>query len=133
MEDLDKIFEEVNGHGKFQRIFLYVVVGPIFAALAIATNSELLILNQNDHWCYHPMTEGLNETELVKWKNCYLFFECGMRGADRYTGRCNSRVIDSLIHFGCCNFCCVCSRSPHRQPNIQDNSSAIEGCQKSYW
>ena len=72
MEDLDKIFEEVNGHGKFQRIFLYVVVGPIFAALAIATNTELLILNQTDHWCYHPMTEGLNETELVKWKSCYL-------------------------------------------------------------
>ena len=72
MEDLDKIFEEINGHGKFQRVFLYVVVGPIFAALAIATNSELLILNQNDHWCYHPMTEGLNSTELSRWKKCYL-------------------------------------------------------------
>ena len=72
MEDLDEIFEEVNGHGKFQRIFLYVVIGPIFAALAIATNTKLLTLNQNDHWCYHPMTEGLNETELARWKTCYL-------------------------------------------------------------
>ena len=72
MEDLDKIFEEVNGHGKFQRVFLYIVVGPIFAVLAITGNSELLILNQNDHWCYHPMTDGLNDTELAKWKTCYL-------------------------------------------------------------
>ena len=72
MEDLDQIFEEINGHGKFQRILLYFVFGPMFAFLPLAWNVELLLLNEVDHWCYHPMTEGLNETELSKWKDCYL-------------------------------------------------------------
>ena len=72
MEDLDQIFEEINGHGKFQRILLYFVFGPMFAFLPLAWNVELLLLNENDHWCYHPMTDGLNETELSNWKACYL-------------------------------------------------------------
>ena len=72
MEDLDKIFEEINGHGKFQKILLYFVFGPMFAFLPLAWNVELLLLNQVDHWCYHPMTDGLNETELSHWKACYL-------------------------------------------------------------
>ena len=72
MKDLDAIFDEINGHGKFQRILLYVVLGPIFAFMPLAWNSELLLLNVNDHWCYHPMTEGLNATELDLWKECYL-------------------------------------------------------------
>ena len=72
MEDLDKIFEEINGHGKFQKILLYLVFGPMFAFLPLAWNVELLLLNQVDHWCYHPMTDGLNKTELSDWKACYL-------------------------------------------------------------
>ena len=72
MEDLDKIFEEINGHGKFQKILLYFVFGPMFAFLPLAWNVELLLLNQVDHWCYHHMTDGLNETELSNWKACYL-------------------------------------------------------------
>ena len=72
MEDLDRIFEEINGHGKFQKILLYFVFGPMFAFLPLAWNVELLLLNQVDHWCYHPMTDGLNETELNNWKACFL-------------------------------------------------------------
>ena len=72
MEDLDRIFEEINGHGKFQKILLYFVFGPMFAFLPLAWNVELLLLNQVDHWCYRPMTDGLNETELNNWKACFL-------------------------------------------------------------
>ena len=72
MEDLDQIFEEINGHGKFQKILLYLIFGPMFAFLPFAWNVELLLLNEPEHWCYHPMTDGLNETELSLWKKCYL-------------------------------------------------------------
>ena len=72
MEDLDQIFEEINGHGKFQKILLYLVFGPMFAFLPLAWNVELLLLNEPEHWCYHQMTDGLNETELALWKKCYV-------------------------------------------------------------
>ena len=51
---------------------MYLVFGPLFVFLAIAWNVELLINNVPDHWCYHPMTDGLNESELALWKMCYL-------------------------------------------------------------
>ena len=72
MKELDDIFEEVNGHGKFQKILLYMILGPIITFLPFAWNAELLLLHQPDHWCHHQMTDGLNETELSLWKTCYL-------------------------------------------------------------
>ena len=35
MKELEEIFDEVNGHGKFQRLQLYVVFGPVFAFLPL--------------------------------------------------------------------------------------------------
>lgn len=72
MKDLDTIFDEINGHGKFQRILLYAVFAPMFGFLPLAWSVQLLLLSVPDHWCYHPMTEGLNATELSQWKQCYL-------------------------------------------------------------
>ena len=72
MKDLDTIFNEINGHGKFQRILLYLVCGPMFAFLPLVWNLELLVLSVPDHWCYHQMTEGLNATQLLLWKKCYI-------------------------------------------------------------
>ena len=91
MKDLDTIFDEVNGHGKFQRILLYLVFGPVFAFLPLAWNVELLLLSEPDHWCYHPMTDNLNETQLSSWKNCYI-----PEGPTPWNKSCEIHIPDSF-------------------------------------
>ena len=72
MKELDEILVEINGHGKFQKILLYLIFGPISTFLPFAWNAEFLLLHQPHHWCHHQMTKGLNDTELSLWKKCYL-------------------------------------------------------------
>ena len=72
MKELDEIFDEIDGRGKFQRILLYFVFGPVFAFLPLAWSGQFLLLSVPDHWCYHQMSKNLNETELLSWKECYL-------------------------------------------------------------
>ena len=72
MKALEAIFDEVNGHGNFQRWLLYLVFGPVFTLLPLVWSAELLLLSAPDHWCYHPMTDKLNTTQLSSWKRCYI-------------------------------------------------------------
>ena len=72
MKELEEIFNEVNGHGNFQRLLLYLVFGPVFTLLPLVWSAELLLLRSPDHWCYHPMTDKLNATQLSWWKRCYI-------------------------------------------------------------
>ena len=64
MKDLEDIINEVGGQGKYQRRLLYYVLSPLFFLLPLSWMSEVFYLNAPPHWCYHPMTKGLNDTQL---------------------------------------------------------------------
>ena len=72
MKDLEDIIIEVGGQGKYQKRLLYLVLSPLFFLLPLSWMTEVFYLNSPPHWCYHPMTKGLNETELKAWKKCFL-------------------------------------------------------------
>jgi OCT family organic cation transporter-like MFS transporter 4/5 len=72
MKDLEDIINEVGGQGKYQKRLLYLVLSPLFFLLPLSWMSEVFYLNVPDHWCYHPMTHNLNNTELAAWKECFL-------------------------------------------------------------
>ena len=72
MKDLEDIIKEVGGDSTFQKRLLYVVLSPLFFLLPLSWMSEIFFLSIPDHWCYHPMTQYLNATELNAWKKCFL-------------------------------------------------------------
>ena len=72
MKDLENIIKEVGGDGTFQKRLLYFVLSPLFFLLPLSWMSEVFFLSIPDHWCYHPMTQYLNATELDAWKKCFL-------------------------------------------------------------
>ena len=72
MKDLENIIDEVGGQGIYQQRLLYLVLSPLFFLLPLSWMTEVFYLSVPDHWCFHPMTEHLNETELKAWKKCFL-------------------------------------------------------------
>ena len=72
MKDLEDIIKEVGGNSTFQKRLLYFVLSPLFFLLPLSWMSQVFFLNLPDFWCYHPMTEYLNSTELEAWKKCFL-------------------------------------------------------------
>ena len=72
MKELDDIIVEIDGRGKFQRTLIFGIFGPLFFLQPLPWMNELLILKVPDHWCNHPMTNALNDTEIIKWKKCYI-------------------------------------------------------------
>ena len=72
MKDLEDIIKEVGGNGTFQKRLLYFVLGPLFFLLPLSWMSDVFFLNVPDFWCYHPMTQYFNSTELEAWKKCFL-------------------------------------------------------------
>ena len=72
MKDLEDIIKEVGGDSTFQKRLLYVVLSPLFFLLPLSWMSEVFFLNIPAYWCYHPMTQNFNSTELEAWKKCFL-------------------------------------------------------------
>ena len=72
MKELEEIIVEVDGHGKYQKRLLYLILVPLYFFQAMACMNELFDLAIPQHWCNHPMTAGLNKTELVEWKGCHV-------------------------------------------------------------
>ena len=72
MKELEHIINEVGGQGKYQQRLLYFVLSPLFFFLPFSWMADVFFLQVPPHWCYHPMTNGLNETQLKAWKKCFL-------------------------------------------------------------
>ena len=72
MKDLENIIEEVDGSGKFQKTLLYSILTPLYLFLPLSWCCDVFILQLPDHWCHHPSTVSLNNSELLRWKECYL-------------------------------------------------------------
>ena len=105
MLELENLVNEIGGSGLFQKRLLYLVLGPLYFLLPLSWLNEILILHTPDHWCDHPMTNGLNSSTLKSWKECYI-----PKQEDGSFDGCMIRV-------------------PIDDPDFWDNSEPFTGCQ----
>ena len=71
MKELEDVITEVGGHGKFQKMVLYMILAPVYFFQPLYWMNELFFLHVPDHWCNHPQSSmlTLNETQF---KECYI-------------------------------------------------------------
>jgi hypothetical protein len=66
-EDFDDILDIIGSQGRFQKFFLYAVLGPITTIEPILNLNILFMLYEPDHWC---SVAGRPENATVEaWKN----------------------------------------------------------------
>ena len=66
------MINHLDGRGRFQKIVLWGVLSPLMVILPLSWMNEIFLLNVPTHWCDHPMQKGMNATELLAWKQCFL-------------------------------------------------------------
>jgi hypothetical protein len=66
-DEFDEILELAGSQGRFQKILVFAVLGPIIIAQPILTLNALFMLHEPDHFCFVPGRS--NETNVEHWKN----------------------------------------------------------------
>jgi hypothetical protein len=69
-DEFDEILELAGTRGRFQKILVFAVLGPIIMAQPILSLNALFMLHEPDHFCHVPGRN--NETDIELWKNLTL-------------------------------------------------------------
>ena len=69
-EDFDDLLDLVGAEGRFQKLFLYAVLGPVSLLAPLFMFNIIFMVYEPDHWCHVPGRD--NETDLETWKNLTL-------------------------------------------------------------
>jgi len=66
-DEFDEILELAGSQGKFQKILVFFVLGPIIMAQPIFTLNALFMLHVPEHHCFVP--GRLPDMDMDTWKN----------------------------------------------------------------